>query len=219
MDIYNLLPQFIGDKILNVALRLNYSEPNILILKGDESSLRERYPDVYKNLLSCNHHKDSRTFLEYGQNLVASWIFEDYLIETLSNNGINVIHAGADKKREILPGIKVSSSSDSSVTYGGKTRLLEIMTDYTGYWNRTLKIDLRDCKYEKMRDSESLFLGISIKDRKYVLIDFKEKIEATYISCHYAYKKPAYQISISPQMLKPYDPGAVAGEIQGLLNK
>lgn len=79
------------------------------------------------------------------------------------------------------------------------------MTDYTGYWNRTKKIDLRDMKYDKMKKSKSLFLGVSIVDRKYILIDFDEAINAKYTSFHYAYKKPAYQISITQDMLKSYE--------------
>lgn len=33
------------------------------------------YPDTFSNLNSCGHNRDARTAIEYGQDLVASWLF------------------------------------------------------------------------------------------------------------------------------------------------
>ena len=93
------------------------------------------------------------------------------LMRSLSAAGLTVSGAGADKSREVLDSSRVSASSDFLVSYKGKTRLLELMSDYTGYWSRYGKMDLRDDKFMKMQDSSSLFLGISTVDNKYILLD------------------------------------------------
>ena len=188
--------------IIKTAQELNYSESNILILKGDENLLRIKYPVTYNNLLSCNHHRDHRTFIEYGQDLVASWLFEDKIVDILINNGIDVHLAGADRNREILSNSKVSSSSDASITINNITIPLELMSDYTGYWTRTKKIDLRDDKYLRLKRTKSLFLGISTVDRKFVLLDFRNNINFSYSPYHVPYGgKPCYTIYINPNEL------------------
>ena len=49
------------------------------------------------------------------------------------------------------------------------------MTDYSGYWSKTKQLDLRDSKYLKMKRENSILLGISLCDSKYVIIDFDKK--------------------------------------------
>ena len=140
--------------------------------------------------------------MEYAQDLVASWLFEDSLIYALNTAGLMVEHAGADKNRKILSGTNVSASSDATILVKGKRVPMEIMCDYTGYWTRTKKIDLRDSKYQKLKNSNSLFLGFSTTDNKVVLLDFSSNISATFIPSHFAYGgKPAYASSLSPRDL------------------
>lgn len=183
--------------IVQTAENLNYSKSNILILKGDEDALKSDYPNVYDNLLSCNHNRDKRTYIEYGQDLVASWLFEDVLVESLRNHGIQISLSGADNNREILATSKVSSNSDTTISYNGHSIQMELMSDYTGYWSRTHKIDLRDEKYTKLKNSNSLFLGISTVDTKFVLLDFRKEIRYQYHRYHRPYGgKPCYSIEI-----------------------
>ncbi len=215
MGAFRELPHFIGESLSNLAIQLKYSDSNILILNGEINELQARFPDVYENILSCRHNRDSRTPLEYAQDLVASWLFEDYLIEKLKDAGLLITHAGADKDREILSHRRVSASSDSSVSYNGKNRLLEIMTDYTGFWNKNGLIHLRDSKYKKLEQSNSLFIGFSTKDSSYVLYDFANKIDADYISYHYPYGgKPAYAVKINKNDLHPFYVESVIADIK-----
>ena len=145
MGAYNGMSQLLGD-LVPIAESLNYPESSISVLRGDMQELQEKHPQTYNNLMSCRHNRDTRTPLEYGQDLVASWLFEDYLMKKLSEVGLAIAGAGADKNREILPNVKVSASSDCEVSYQGKTRGLEVMNDYTGWWKKTHHIDLRDQK-------------------------------------------------------------------------
>ena len=184
--------------IVKTAEELGYSKPNILILKGDEFSLKNSYPVVYNNLLSCDHNRDTRTYLEYGQDLVASWLFEDFLVDSLKNHGIGISLSGADNNREILSASKVSSNSDTTISYNGHRIQMELMSNYTGYWSQVHKIDLRDKKYTKLKKTNSLLLGVSIVDTKFILLDFRKDIEYHCYQCYKPYGgKPCYSIDIS----------------------
>ncbi len=82
--------------------------------------------------MSCGYHRDGRSPIEYGQDLVASWIYEDTLIAELAKKGLQITGAGADKNREILGQANVTTESDCSVSSGNSSRKLEIMNDYKG---------------------------------------------------------------------------------------
>lgn len=217
MGAYSGMSQLLGD-LVPIAKSLNYPESSITVLKGDMLELQTKHPQTYNNLLSCRHNRDRRTPLEYGQDLVASWLFEDYLMKELSDAGLAISGAGADKNREILPNVKVSSSSDCEVTYKGVTRGLEIMNDYTGWWKKTHHIDLRDQKYSKIVRTNSLFLGVSNSDNTYVLIDKMATFPSKFIPAHAPYGfKPAYQLTITDEDLKPLDFSTIATQIKGYL--
>jgi hypothetical protein len=204
--------------LTTVATEFNYPESTKCILSGDENRLRIEFPQTYSNLMSCNHHRDNRSPIEYGRDLVASWLFEDYLINELTKVGLSIIGAGADKNREVLPNTKVSSSSDCIVSYNGKRRGLEIMNDYTGWWKKTNKIDLRDQKYNKIDRTNSIFLGISNSDNTYILINKISDYPSKFIPAHGPYGfKPAYRVTITDADLKPLDFETIANQIKTLL--
>ena len=204
--------------LLTLANELNYPESSKCILSGDENRLKILFPQTYSNLMSCGHHRDNRSPMEYGMDLVASWLFEDYLIKELTNVGLLITGDGADKNREVLPNTKVSASSDCVVSHNDRTRGLEIMNDYTCWWRRTHKIDLRDQKYNKIARTNSIFLGISNADNTYILIDKICDFPAKFIASHKPYGyKPAYQLTITDADLKPLDFNILANNIKALL--
>lgn len=204
--------------LIEKAKSFRYPASSICILEGDEDKLKHLFPEAYANLMSCNHHRDRRTPMEYGQDLVASWLFEDYLMENLQKHGITVYGAGADKNREVLPNAKVSSSSDCLVNFNGKERLLELMSDYTGYWAKYKRMELRDAKFTKMQESKSLFLGVSTVDKKYLLLDMAEDFDYQFIPAYFLYGgKPAYSIKLSPGLLKDLDFAQIAADIKMMI--
>ena len=76
------------------------------------------------------------------------------------------------------------------------------MNDYTGYWARTNRLDLRDSKYQSLTAEQSLFLAVSITTREFALFDFSETIPAHRIPYHRPYGgKPAYPIRITDDMM------------------
>lgn len=187
------------------AIELKYAEDNICILDGDINKLKQNFPKTYENLLSCVHNRDRRSPIEYGQDLVASWIFEDTLVEALTQEGLPTRLAGADCNRQILETSRVSSASDSIVSFGAQSRHLEIMCDYTGWWERTGHMELRDDKFQKLVREQALFIGVCTKSKKYILLDFRKPINAKYIAAHKPYgDKPAQSIQIDAPSLRRF---------------
>lgn len=217
MGAFTGMTELLGD-LVPVATSLGYPESSICVLKGDIDLLAAEFPQTHANLMSCRHNRDSRTPIEYGQDLVASWIYEDTLMAELNNCGLEIVGAGADRNREILATAKVSAASDCCVSSGGSSRKLEIMNDYKGYWSKYRRIDLRDDKFNKLDRENSIFLGVAPQEKKYIIIDFAKKVDAKYIPRHFPYGyKPAYQISISANELEDLSFNKIANKIRDIL--
>lgn len=197
-NIYNSLSTLFKRPLYIMADELNYKKSNVYILQNNFMGLKNEFPDVWHALLSCSHNKDNRTHEEYAQDLVASWVYEDTLLLYLKKSGFEINLHGSDKEREILRNSKVSSNADYVVTYKNIHINIELVNSYTPYWERTQRIDLRDNKYQKMKDNKALLLCIDINSKKLYILDFMEELlNSTYIPYHRPYGKPAYQIDIS----------------------
>ncbi len=200
---FNGAEKFFKKPLVDVARTLEYSEENICILSGDEMKLKECFPDTLRNLISCGHNKDRRTYLKYGQDLVASWLVEDYFKMILNKDGLVVKLNGADKNRKLLSTVNVSSSSDFEAIFDGKTQKLELMNDYGGFWKWSHTLHLRDFKYLKMKSEKSLLLAVSLATEEFTIFNFKKDINFKYLRSHRFYGgKPAYELAIREDMLK-----------------
>lgn len=214
MGAYDGVSQFFGLPLDEVAEELGYDEDNILVLRNDEQGLEARYPQTYQNILSCKYQADRRTPMEYARDLVASWLIEDYFLERLQSPDYTLRRAGADRERKILPRAKVSASSDFLIQMGGRSIKLELMNDYTGFWEKHHVLHLRDDKYERLEESGSLFIAIAVPTGEFAIYDFREEIEATYIPSHRLYGgKPAYALPIPEEMLCPIEEDNMAQAI------
>lgn len=201
-NIYIMLEKFFDDSVINVAKNMNYSEENILILENKENDLKQRYPEIYNNLLSCRHNRDFRTPMQYAQDLVCSWLYEDYLLDKLKHVGINIKLSGEDRNRKILSSARVSSNSDYLIEYNGKKAFIELANDYTGYWKNKKQCDLRDDKFlhikNGVKDADfSFLLGVDFKNIEFFIVDVNDSHNITYSNYHYAYHKPAYSIHLN----------------------
>lgn len=214
MGAFEALSNYYDQPLDACAMELGYHISNIYILRGDGNRLRAECPQIYKNLISCRHNRDRRTPIEYGQDLVASWIFEDKLIADLRNWGLAIEKAGADRERMILSTRHVSAGSDTRININDNEIYMEIMCDYKGYWSRNLTAELRDDKFTRLSRENALFLGVDVINDRYMLIDFSKNVEARYIASHFAYGgKPAYSLSLRRYVLTPTDYRRIAEEI------
>lgn len=196
-NIYDGLSNLFKKNLADVAKDYNYSQSNIYILENNFKKLQIEYSDVWKSLQSCKHQRDRRTIEEYAKDLVSSWVYEDTLLNYLKGSfEINLY--GSDKERNILPNSKVSSDSDFCIKNNGKLLNIELVNSYTNYWKSYQRIDLRDNKFEKLKDKHAILVCIDIYNKEFYLIDLKINNEnIKYIEYHKPYGKPAYQIFLN----------------------
>lgn len=224
MGAYAGLSSYLDKPLCDYAADLGYDESNILILKGDIDHLRSRHLGIYQNLLSCQHHSDKRSPIEYGQDLVASWIFEDLFLQQMQCPDFHIMLSGADRTRQILPNQRTSTTGDYRIrTQNGNEITMELVNDYTGFWYRNHKLHLRDNKYMQLQQHRSLLLAIALSPQiqKYTLFDFRQTIPAVRIASHRPYGgKPAYELSVSTDALHDFSlpnvRAAVLEAIKGL---
>ena len=203
MNIYEKIDRLFterGTSVYKEAEKLNFSPVNLAILAGDMEYVKTNAPETYQNVLSCAHQADARSHFIFVRDVVASWVYEDYIRAVLIRCGIDVELAGADKNRTILASSKVSNGADYIWHLSdGSTRTIELVCDYSGFWSAKCVMHLRDNKYIHLTESESILLGIDCKNHMFYLIDFaKGKTHAQYLPHHHAYgDKPAYQIDLA----------------------
>ena len=179
MGAFVALKDYFGKPLVEMARDFGYDESNILILKGDKEELKSRFPDIYGSLDSKRHESGGRDPIDYGRNIVASWLFEDYLLENLKNDSFTISLAGADKNRLILPPGKTSAKSDYVIQMrDGRKMSIELATDFSDYMYRVHKLDLRDNKFYKIKKEKGLLLAIAISGNanRFALIDFRRFI-------------------------------------------
>lgn len=194
---YNELAKFFGMPLETLAKKIGYQESNILILKGDEENLKNFYPNIYQNILSCVHNRDGRSPIEYARDLVSSWLFEDFMVTKFKNLGYNLYLSGKDKDRTILPTNNVGSDCDVIFEFNNYSLNIEIINDYSNHWQKYKTLDLRDNKFNKLLQTNSVLLAVSLINKTYSLIPISKELPFKYIPSHRPYGgKAAYQISL-----------------------
>lgn len=120
-------------------------------------------------------HRDSRSSVHYGLDLVFGWIYEDLILATLRKRGISVQLAGEDRHREFLPASEIGTTSDFLLDLNGIRKPLEIVFAWNNHWTIYDRWDLRDSKYMSLVSAgvESLCLGIELPSLNGFLIDMQ----------------------------------------------
>lgn len=181
-----------------------------------DTNYSKEYGDLFRNnlshnldttLKSCKYHKDKRTTLEYGKDLLSGWILEDFLKLKLEQNHSDLVveRIGADANRKFLSGTQVSSDADLQLIINNKKTIIEVISDYNGFWEVTGKGHLRDSKikYLKNYDLDTYLLAVDVKNSKFQFINVKIISNIKFIKSHYAYGgKPAYEINIDKERFK-----------------
>jgi len=216
-NIFLSLTKLFKKPLSEVAKELNYSEENILILSENFEKLKSDHPKTWNALLSCKHNSDKRTFEKYALDLVSSWVYEDTVYKFLSKTGYDISLSGSDQNRNILPNSKVTSNSDFSIKRNNILRHVELINSYTDYWNRTNKIDLRDNKYIKLKNSEAIILCIDVFFKKFYIIDLgSNNYNIKFIPYHEPYGKSVYQIDIREEKSIEFTINNLVNEINKL---
>lgn len=191
------LERFFGMSIVDTIKQYNLPTYMLYIIDSNEKGLKTKYPNIYKNILSCAHAADQRTPLQYARDIVLAWIFETYVMQNLQRVGLELERNGGDKNYDFLQGTDVSSDSDFKV----KGRRLELICNYTDYWTQHNCIDLRESKAKHLYQSNSLVLGITLDQPYYLLINFAKYLPNEYIPEYPPFGgKSAHRILITDDM-------------------
>lgn len=155
-------------------LKLNYDEDIIqVLLMTDEREITENR-GLYSKLLTLTHNRDNRSILQFAQEIIGSWICEDFIKRILEKfNNVKLIHNGSDANRTFQYANRVSSNSDFIIEFpNGVKRNLELQISLTDYYDRVPEVFIRDNKLQKMINNEALFLVVDLHSEYMYLWDF-----------------------------------------------
>lgn len=171
---YALFKLFSEEKIISLMKRFDYSDENFAIMAGDKKWLKENNPDFFRPSRFAIERKDSRTVLQYAQDLVANWLYEDIVEKIISvDKEIHISKNGVDKNRQFL--VKdVTYATDFVIEKEGEQRPLELTMDYNGYLERRGFFHLRESKYQYLERENALLLIIDTCNNLCVVMDFKK---------------------------------------------
>ena len=199
MGAYEGVRKFFGGNLCDLARELGYRNDNICVLTGDAITLQRLFPDTYNCIMSCTHNRDDRFPIQYAQDIVASWLFEDYLVSSFSNLGRRLVLTGGDRDRILLRNSQVSSASDCVYISPTRSLKVEIMNSYTPFWKTYRRLHLRDSKYNQLCNEHGVLLCIDMSDNSFAIIDFTQNgPHARRILNHRPYGgKTAFEISLT----------------------
>ena len=126
MPLDEVLRSYIGISFKDTRIDKESFFRECLALDLSESSER-----LLAERCKLNFHKDMRSSVEYGLDLVFGWLSEDLVLEVLRGKGIKVELAGEDRHREFLLPNEIGTTSDFNVELKGKIRPLEIVFSWT----------------------------------------------------------------------------------------
>lgn len=145
-------------------------------------SLSEEQQSFIDNVCNLNN-RDSRTPSEYARDLVVSWLVEDVI-----KSYLNLKNNGADAERNFLKSRQIKYDSDFKLN----DRYLELYVNFTDYWIKQKKIDLRMDKHAHLVKHKSLLLGIAFNTYEFFMIDFGKEDLPFYENYNYFWKKKCF---------------------------
>ena len=166
--------------------------------------LSEETSEYLQKMCDLAHLRDTRTPQEYGIDLILGWLIEDAVLYLLKKKGKKAILSGHDRFREFLPARKISTQPDIRVRFNCGERMLEVFSDWKGTWHKANHADLRDNKYNKLKEEKAIMVGIAPTTSEGFLIDFAEDegFEEGFIP---AYRKTGYTYTGVRSILRPLE--------------
>lgn len=189
-----LINNFNNMDLLKFLSSRNWKENNELCLRIINDSLYKEDIDYLNQKLNLFHLKDKRTPQEYACDLILGWVIEDAVYDLLKEIGAEPKLESGDKLREFLR--RPAASPDLKIRTGNSFVKLELVEDFTGYWKKNERIELRDNKYDNIKKEHGIILGLDFKEKRFFLLP-AENSEAKKIESHWPYGgKPAYSINL-----------------------
>lgn len=192
------LESFFDTTILDVAERFHYSEENMTVLSGNEALFYEKYPDTVKWIKSnALYRKDNRTPFQFAQNMVRSWLVEDYLALNFSSMGVRTLLNAHDRDRKIVSDRGVTAEPDLRILINGSWEGVEVVCDYGSHTKYYNTIPLRDNKYPMLLSSRAFVLVVDVQDKSFAVVPVNATTKVSYRSKFEKFGgKPAYILDV-----------------------
>lgn len=139
-----------------------YQYEMIIDLKISKASL---FYQVYQNKLSVSsrhyleqmcalpYHRDARTTVEYGKDLIYGWLAEDLVFEKIKSLGIDIAMQGEDKDRSFLVGSRINTNPDFCIKNSQNSKKIELIVSWKKYWTVINQLDIRDSKFRHLQST------------------------------------------------------------------
>lgn len=154
-----------------------YLLKNALIDCDNENTLKNKLESLTPN---TDHHRDYRNVIDYVSNIFLNWLIEDILVFYLKTNNFSVKLVGNDADRTLLSGVHTSHTPDILIN---EILYIDIISnfpykDQKSFWHSKRFLDLRDHKYEALKNYRAILLGIIILDCTYLWLDISQLPES-----------------------------------------
>ena len=152
--------------ILQFMVDHNYAEIAFAVLMGNKKRIIELEPKwtlAYLDEIKTyrNSMKDKKTNLQYLQDVVASWIYEDAFMDYVKNNfqEVKIYHNGSDGARNTLSN-ETTCKADFEVEYMGIRAKLEFVTSHSEYTYQTGILNQRLNKVERLIQQDAMLINL-----------------------------------------------------------
>ena len=124
--------------------------------------------------------RDERTPSDYGREVMRGWLVEDCLASALRSRGLDVTMCGSDKNREFFTVNKGMTPNTPDLIVNN--RYIEVVTDWTGWWKRKDRVDLRLNKVDMLYGYGAILIGVCPKNETLLMIDTKITPRESWVS-------------------------------------
>lgn len=215
MGAYEGLSRYFNGGVLQKANELGYGEFLISVLKGDVETLERKYNSVWDTLKNCKHQIAGREPLDYGKDMIATWMFEDCVVGALRKSGLNISY-GKDylTRKKFTPRPDKLDTSVIITTSEGNFNLI-IRCENTGAWTRTNTIILREPQYKKLKNKKTILMALSTVDNKLILLNHGDISEAIHIDSYEPYDgKSVYSLILPNTAVRKFTIPTMVDEIR-----
>lgn len=168
----HLINSYSGQNFLNSSV-----DKSIFFRECIQLELSPDAENLILNRCKLNFHKDARSSLDYGLDLVFGWLSEDIVLNALKKKKVDVTLVGEDRNREFLTAQKIGTSPDLLITKNGSSKYLEIVFSWNDHWKSQNKWDLRESKFRHLTKvgEEALCMGIELPSMHGFIVDMAKE--------------------------------------------
>ena len=215
MGAYEGLSKYFANGVLHKAHELGYGEFLISILKGDEEILEQKYNSVWNELKKCKYHIEDKTPIDFGRDMISTWMFEDCVIGTLKKSGLDITYGKDYVNRKKFTTRPDTLNNSVFINTPTQTFSLIIRSDYTGAWTKTGTLVLRESQYKKLKNKNMILLGLSTIDDKLIILNHTSLSKIRHIESYEPYNnKSVYEIDIPESSICEFNKTNIVKEIK-----